>query len=47
MIEEKKEAPQKDFYNELMQYMADQKIPSLEKLKEKFATIEKRANISI
>jgi hypothetical protein len=46
-LEEKKEEPQKEFWIELFKHMTDQKIPELEELKEKIATLEKRANIKV
>ncbi len=46
-MEEEKEEPQKEFWTELFQYLVDQKIPELEEVREKIATVEKRTNISV
>jgi hypothetical protein len=46
-LEEEKEEPQKEFWTEMFQYLVDQKIPELEKVRETIATVEKRANISV
>ena len=42
-----KQIPLKDFYTELMQYMADQKIAEIEEVKEWIATVEQRAKINV
>ncbi len=46
-MEEEKEELQHNFWTELFKYLVDQKIPELEKVKERIATVEKRAKISM
>ena len=46
-MEEEKVEPQKEFWTEMFKYLVDQKIPELEEVREKIATLEKRANIKV